>query len=220
MYSVRMRASKGERHVSGAERIVEENEIQDTVLSLLDAGDAAAGKDTAKRLLRHLGVPLLCIDKAFSLLENGESMRGAIIMDLEGERLEPDKNRGIRATRMDITAEASNELRRLLDAAGLSLYYTHISEALVLATKVASVKGTIAELCWSDDPSYTAGYVASKRRGYIRIPHLKKEGDCKGGRVFFVDNIDLNEYINEIEKCPILVDKIAGIQSMPCEFFI
>lgn len=232
MYSVRMRASKGERHVSGAERIVEENEIQDTVLSLverarfhergkpdsmnisiealktpvqhltslpvtlLDAGDAAAGKDTAKRLLRHLGVPLLCINKAFSLLENGESMRGAIIMDLEGERLEPDKNRGIRATRMDITAEASNELRRLLDAAGLSLYYTHISEALVLATKVASVKGTIAELCWSDDPSYTAGYVASKRPGY------------------------LNEYINEIEKCPILVDKIAGIQSMPGEFFI
>jgi 6-carboxyhexanoate--CoA ligase len=161
--------------------MVEENEIQDTVLSLverarfhergkpdfmnisiealktpvqhltslpvtlLDAGDAAAGRDTAKRLLRHLGVPLLCIDKAFSLLENGESMRGAIIMDLEGERLEPDKNRGVRATRMDITAEASNELRRLLATAGLSVYYTHISEALVLATKVASVKGTIAE---------------------------------------------------------------------------
>lgn len=36
MYSVRMRASQDERHVSGAERIVEEEEIQETLLSLVE----------------------------------------------------------------------------------------------------------------------------------------------------------------------------------------
>lgn len=255
MYSVRMRASQDERHVSGAERIVEEDEIQETLLSLveraqshergkpdfinisiedlkksikhltslpltlLDVENAASGKNTAKRLLSYLGIPLFCIDKAFSLLENGacngESMRGAMVMNLEGKRLEPDKQRGIRATHMDITEDASCELRRLLDSAGLSSKYTPISEALVLATKVASVDGTIAELCWSDDPFYTAGYVASKNMGYVRIPHMKDEGDCRGGRVFFVDGIDLNKYIHEMEKSPVLVNRIGGIRNMP-----
>lgn len=248
MYSVRMRASKEEKHVSGAERIVEEDEIQETVLSLveraqshergrpdiinisieslkapvkhltslpvtlLDVEDAASGRDTARRLLGCLGIPLSCADKAFSLLKNGGSMRGAVVMDLSGKRLEPDENRGIRATRMDITKDAARELESLLETVGLSLYYAHISEALVLATKVASVKGSIAELCWSDDPSYTAGYVASKKLGYMRIPHLKKEGDYRGGRVFFVDNVDLNRYIEEIEKSAVLINKIGGIK--------
>ncbi len=248
MYSVRMRASEGERHVSGAERIVEENEIQGTVLSLveraqshergkpdiinisieplktpvkhlaslpitlLDVENAASGRNSAKRLLGDLGIPLSCADKAFSLLENGGSMRGAVVMDLSGKRLEPDQKRGIRATRMDISKDAARELKSLLETMGLSSCYAHISEALVLATKVASVKGSIAELCWSDDPSYTAGYVASKELGYMRIPHLKKKGDCKGGRVFFVDNVDLNRYINEIEKSAVIINKIGGIK--------
>ena len=248
MYSVRMRASEGERHVSGAERIVEEDEIQETVLSLveraqshergkpdiinisieslktpvkhltslpitlLDVENAASGKDTARRLLSYLGIPLSCAEKAFSLLENGGSMRGAVVMDLEGKRLEPDKYRGIRATRMDIAKDAARELKSLLESVGLASYYAHISEALVLATKVASVEGSIAELCWSDDPSYTTGYVASKKLGYMRIPHLKKEGDYRGGRVFFVDNVDLNRYIEGIEKSAVIINKIGGIK--------
>jgi len=84
----------------------------------------------------------------------------------------------------------------------------------VLASKVASVKGTIAELCWSDDPFYTTGYVASKKLGYVRIPHLKKEGDYHGGRVFFVDfvnTVEINDYIEEIEKTPVLVTKFDGL---------
>lgn len=137
-----------------------------------------------------------------------------MIMNMRGERLEPDKYRGIRASRMDITEEASAELARSIKEAGLSLYYAYISEALVLATKVASVNGTIAELCWSDDPSYTAGYVASKRIGYVRIPHLKPEGDSRGGRVFFVDSIDLDNYVHEMEKAPVLVNKFGGLKEL------
>jgi 6-carboxyhexanoate--CoA ligase len=50
----------------------------------------------------------------------------------------------------------------------------------------------VAELCWSDDPDYTAGYVASLTTGYVRFPFLKERGDEKGGRAFFVDNVRVN----------------------------
>lgn len=187
-------------------------------LILTHIENAADGRALARRLLLALGIPLFCIYKAMDFLEKGaacgESMRGAMIMNMRGERLEPDKCRGIRASRMDITEDASRELACTIGRAGLSPYFTHISEALVLATKVASVEGTVAELCWSDDPSYTAGYVASKELGYVRIPHLKPEGDCNGGRVFFVDKIDLDNYIHEMEKAPVLVNKFGGLKDM------
>lgn len=259
MYSVRMRASERERHISGAERIVDEREIQATAQSLVQRAlyhergkpdfinisiealeipvkyvtslpvtllrieDVEGGKNAARKLLTYLGIPVYCIEKGVSLLENGpsggDSMRGAVLMNMDGERLEPDKQRGIRASRMDITKDAAKELEHTLAEKGLSSYYTRISEALVLATKASRVKGTIAELCWSDDPSYTTGYVASKELGYVRIPHLKHEGDCRGGRVFFVDKIDLASYIHEMEKCPILVNKFGGIQDIPEEIY-
>ena len=252
MYSVRMRAEKGGKHISGAERLVCEEEIQKSVQSLSEralshergkpdfvnisietvkspvknlvslpvilhnAGNVTDGRNIAKRTLEFLGIPTFCIEKAFSLLENGpcngESMRGAILMDMQGNRLEPDKHRGVRATRMDMSEKAAGELAISLSEKGLSSYFMHILEALVLATKVASIDGTVAELCWSDDPDYTAGYVASKKLGYIRIPHLKEQGDSRGGRVFFVDNIDLSSYINEIENTPVIVDGFAGIR--------
>ena len=252
MYSVRMRAEKGGKHISGAERLVCEEEIQESVQSLSEralshergkpdsvnisietvknpvknlaslpvilhnAKNVMDGRNTAKRTLEFLGIPSSCIEKAFSLLENGpsngQSMRGAVIMDMEGNRLEPDKHRGVRATRMDISEKAAEELATSLSGKGLSSYFTHILEALVLATKVASIDGTVAELCWSDDPAYTAGYVASKKLGYIRIPHLKQKGESRGGRVFFVDNIDILGYINEIENTPVLIDRFEGIR--------
>ncbi len=252
MYSVRMRAEKGGKHISGAERLVCEGEIQKSVHSLTEralshergkpdfvnisveavkspvknlaslpvilhnAGNVMDGRNAARKILEFLGIPSSCIKKALSLLENGpsngESMRGAIIMDMEGNRLEPDKHRGVRATRMDISEKAAEELEISLSGKGLSSNFTHVKEALVLATKVALIDGSVAELCWSDDPDYTAGYVASKKLGYIRIPHLKENGDSRGGRVFFVDNIDLSGYINEIENKPVLIDRFGGLK--------
>lgn len=252
MYSVRMRAKKEGMHISGAERLVCEEEIQASVqlltgralshergkpdfvnisietvkspvknltslpIILHNAKNVREGRNAAKRSLEFLGIPAPCVEKAFSLLENGpyngESMRGAILMDMQGNRLESDKHRGVRATRMDISEKAAEELAISLSVKGLSSYFTHVSEALVLATKVASINGTVAELCWSDDPDYTAGYVASKKLGYIRIPHLKQKGESRGGRVFFVDNIDITGYINEIENTPVIVDGFGGIR--------
>ncbi len=251
MYSVRMRAEKDGKHISGAERITEDimpaaqslieralshekgkpdfinisleelktpiKKVTSLPLILTNVRDFSEGRALAKELLLDIGIPLFCIEKAITLLESGaaggESMRGAMIMNMRGERLEPDKHRGIRASRMDITEEAAEELAYSIEEAGLMQYYPYISEALVLATKVASVKGTIAELCWSDDPSYTAGYVASKK-GYVRIPHLKSPGNPLGGRVFFVNGIDFDSYIHEMEKTPILVNRFGGIKEL------
>lgn len=186
-------------------------------LILTHVENETEGKTLARKLLLELGIPKSCIEKSISLLEkgpaNGENMRGAIIMDLNGNRLEPDIIRGIRASHIGITEEVSKELHTALSEMGLSAYFTYVSEALVLATKVASVKGTLGELCWSDDPSYTAGYVASGKMGYIRIPHLKTKGDPCGGRVFFVENIDPGNYINEMESAPVLVNRFGGIRN-------
>ncbi|MCX9011871.1 MAG: 6-carboxyhexanoate--CoA ligase [Candidatus Methanoperedens sp.] len=254
MYSVRMRAERSKKHISGAERIVEEENISAAVsmlaeralchergkpefinisvealrtpiksvnslpLILTQVEDSKEGKALARKLLLTLKIPLLCIEKALALLEggpaDGENMRGAVIMNMLGERLEPDKHRGIRASRMDISREASGELEHTIADAGLMSYYTYISEALVLATKVSSVEGTIAELCWSDDPSYTAGYVASRELGYVRIPYLKQKGDNHGGRVFFVNNIDIRNYVHEMENTPVLVNKFGGLKEI------
>lgn len=254
MFSVRMRAEKNKKHISGGEKLVEKKRIQTTVSELVERAlwhekgepnfinvtiepiktpvkklaslpiflthvqNESEGKILARKLLLNLGIPVSCIEKSISLLENGpgngENMRGAIIMDMNGNRLEPDESRGIRASRMDITDEAAQELSSALVPSGLSQWYTHISEALILATKVASVEGTIAELCWSDDPSYTAGYVSSKKMGYIRIQHLKKKDDPFGGRVFFVEDIDPGSYINEMERTPVLINKFGGIKEL------
>jgi len=254
MYSVRMRATKDEMHISGAEQLVDEKNVRNVIqclieralshdrgkpdlinisveeiksnikeitslpINLFKVNSFEDGKKSAKKVLRNIGIPDLCIEKAFTLLENGPSngknIRGAIIMDMKGERLEPDKRRGIRASHMDITPGASLELADALSKKGLIRYFTRVKEALVLASKIASVKGTVAELCWSDDPFYTAGYVASKKLGYARISHLKKEGDYRGGRVFFVDNVKITDYIEEIEKTPVLITKFDGLNDI------
>ena len=77
-------------------------------------------------------------------------MRGAIVMDAEtGERLDGRGERGVRCSNMDSadTAEYEAKMR------GKGLGGDHPREALVLASKVAHGPGTVAELCWSDDPA-------------------------------------------------------------------
>jgi len=86
-------------------------------------------------------------------------------------------------------------------------------DALAIATKVADRKESVAELCWSDDPAYTTGYVASRKSGYIRITNMKKKGNPAGGRVFFVNlqGLNLEEYIHYLEKQPVIIDRVDGI---------
>ncbi|WP_243113831.1 6-carboxyhexanoate--CoA ligase [Desulfofundulus salinus] len=166
----------------------------------------------ARQLLSASGVQPAAIERALELLARGpapggQNMRGAVIMDAaSGRRLEPDPWRGVRVSRMDYTPRAAAELSRLLESMGLEHF--RVREALALATKVIYA-GTLAEICCSDDPHYTTGYVSSQRFGYVRIPHLK-HASFKGGRVFFIrsQEINLEEYISRLQEEPVLIDQI------------
>jgi 6-carboxyhexanoate--CoA ligase len=136
-------------------------------------------------------------------------MRGAMLVDAgSGERLENDPARGIRATRMDLSPVAEADLHRELLRRGID--NPHVREALVLAAKVVCAPGIVAELCWSDDPDYTAGYVCTPVHGYFRFPHLKPAGDERGGRAFFLrPGIDPAPTVHFLEKAVILFTEIG-----------
>jgi 6-carboxyhexanoate--CoA ligase len=184
-----------------------------TALDVLtvDTPDVTTGRSTAARILQSLGVSNEAAMSALKHLSGGagpeeRTMRGAIIMDAQnGNRLEPDQERGVRASRFDWTNEALDELTVKLKAIGLMHYRTR--EALALATKVAHAPGIVAELCWSDDPEYTAGYVASRGIGYVRFPMLKSQGNPNGGRVFFVNhkNLDMTTLIHYLQNEAVLI---------------
>jgi 6-carboxyhexanoate--CoA ligase len=247
LYSIRMRASTGSRHVSGAERIVSSTKLDAAIQALVSRArlkksppeqimitidrlgiiqiktltaldlvtvntpDVTTGRSAASRVLRSLGISEQSVLAALDLLCNGSTpdgcaMRGALIVDSEqGIRMEPDHERGVRATRFDWTEEALDTITGKLTAIGLTHFRTH--EALALATKVAHAPGIIAELCWSDDPDYSAGYVASLSTGYVRFPMLKLPGDTCGGRVFFVDsnNLNMKAFIHYLQFEPVLI---------------
>ena len=227
LYSVRMRAASGARHLSGAERIVPFPQVDATLrrfverawgkgappdevvltveplgnadileLAALPLIDVSAEGEAECRVLASIalqgaGVSLDAAERAFYALDHGPSpdggaMRGAMIMDARtGERIEPDRTRGIRVSRFDWNDEASRSISEELGRLGLTHFRT--KEALALATKVADAPGVLAELCWSDDREYTAGYVASRSFGYVRLPVLKEAGRPGGGRAFFID---------------------------------
>jgi 6-carboxyhexanoate--CoA ligase len=179
----------------------------------------AEAKNMTIKLLQSLGISKKAIDIAFELIRKG-NMRGAAIITTEkGDRLEPDKERGVRASRLGISKSASKVLSLKLSKHGINTDI--VKEALILASKVASNRQVLAELCVSDDPCYTTGYVASKRFGYLRIPNIKREGSKSGGRAFFVregmDVKGIKGIIGYLEKMPIIIGRAAsckGIMSL------
>lgn len=205
-----MRAARGAEHISGAEKIVREDELaayctrllnralhhgkgspdfinlkleavdEAEILHLpalpvttLDAATPAEGIRLVRQQLERLGIKRA--DEILDIWRQGYAMRGAILLDADTlERLEPDRERGVRATYMD--AAGGDEA-----ACGGK---NHFNEALVLATKVVNHPNILAELCISDDPDYVTGYVAAREIGYVRITCLKPLGSPDGGRVF------------------------------------
>lgn len=174
--------------------------------------DVASGRLAARQELLRAGVSATAVEQTMAALGSGCAMRGAMLVDAQsGARLEPDPLRGVRVSRMDLTAAAAAELHALLSPRGLD--NPHVREALVLAAKVRATPGFVAELCWSDDPDYSAGYVSSPQRGYVRFPWLKPLGDPRGGRAFFVDcrHFDLAAALEWLERTPVLCDRVSAI---------
>lgn len=263
LYSIRMRASAGNRHISGAERIVAFENVDKTMgvllaralgkgcrpdqiivtvdhlkgaaiqpLTALDlvtlaVPDAESGRSIASQVLQRTGASPHAVSVVLNHIMTGASpsggaMRGAMIVDAQtGERLEPDAGRGIRASRFDWSDEAAEKIRHLLSRVGLTHFRT--VEALALATKVAHAPGMVAELCWSDDPDYTAGYVASLKTGYVRFPFLKEQGDERGGRTFFVDkdSVNIASLIEYLQAAAVLIvdTGVCRPEIGPEEFF-
>lgn len=243
LYSLKMRAEKsaGKReHVSGAEKILQEEELPEHLTALLSrALHHAKGKADfvnfkveaiAPEAVEHLSaLPVstvevetpaegrrVIIDALENLgLKNGEAilakfsetygMRGAMLLDADTlERLEPDAERGLRATYMDAERTAK----------GASDCKNHFAEAVVLATKVVHAPHIVAEICVSDDPDYVTGYVAAQSFGYCRITKLKEAGSPDGGRIFLYrgPRDGVAETIRYLEKQCVLV---SGVPDSP-----
>ena len=224
---------KGGHHISGAERIVKLEEVGAIAQSLAEralhhskgtadfinitvdvipsneityieclqveehrANTIAEAHQLGNELLQSPHITEVAIQNAITLLkELDSSMRGAMLIDaMTGKRIDVG-NRGVRVSHMDsFDSEALGN-------------NDHMREALVLASKVQSGEGIVGELCWSDDPDYTVGYVACNGT-YHRIPNMKELGSAIGGRVFFVrSDIDKDSVIEYLEKTPVLVQR-------------
>jgi len=183
-----------------------------------EVADAEVGRAAALSLLLATGVSPTAAGVALRWLAQGPApgaavMRGAMLIDaMSGERLEVDPARGIRVSRMDFAPEAREQLLAGLTAGGLG--HHRVGEALVLAGKILQAPGVVAELCWSDDPDYLAGYVADPSQGYQRITRLKDPGDPKGGRAIFVDahRWNLEAGMAFLERQPLLFDRLGIIR--------
>lgn len=224
---------KGGHHISGAERIVKLEEVGAIAQSLADralhhskgtadfinitvdlippekityidclkveehkTGSISESHQLATELLDGSVISKTAVHKAISMLKSlDRSMRGAMLVDaITGVRLDTG-NRGVRVSHMD-----SFDSHALGDN-------EHMREALVLASKVQSADGIVGELCWSDDPDYTVGYVACNGV-YHRLPNMKELGSNIGGRVFFVQSdIDSESVITYLERAPVLVQR-------------
>lgn len=219
IYSLKMRASKHtgsiQEHVSGAEKILPQQELPQQMEALLsralhhakgkadfinlkieaisseslkyiealpvsthEAANPAEGRQFMCQIMTELGLTPDKCQKILELFQATYGMRGAMLLDVDTlERLEPDQQRGIRATYMDSIAP-KGEAKAICDGKN------HFQEALVLASKVLSAPNIIGELCMSDDPDYITGYIATRDKGYIRITQLKEMGCPDGGRIF------------------------------------
>ncbi|MGL4450803.1 MAG: 6-carboxyhexanoate--CoA ligase [Sarcina sp.] len=239
LYSVKMRGSKEESHISGAENIVTKDKLEGVVNTLIqrslehskgsadfinikiekvenenveyleplevttiNVSNKEEGFNGVKKILRDIGLHSDKVEKAVEILHNIKDMRGAVLLDINSmKRLEEDKSRGVRVTYMDLENRSTEGLTKT------QKYNTHFIEALVLATKVMRCPEIIGEICYSDDPDYTAGYVATKEFGYTRFDHLKEKGSLNGGRVFLYDSSkgNLEDCINYLEKQRVIV---------------
>ncbi len=177
-----------------------------------DFADVEQAHEFVIKKLKEIGIEESITQKALKLLTEGPNpkggnMRGAVLMDpVSGERLEPDQERGIRNTRIDW--RNSTAIKEALRERGIKKFYLErLIDALAIATKNIHC-GVIAEICWSDDPEYTTGYIASKEFGYIRIKPMKEEHTPTGGRVYFVKRESLQELIECLERKVMLIEQL------------
>lgn len=164
----------------------------------------------AYQVFLETGISKKAIKSAFKVLKSPKTMRGASLMGMKsGKRMELDKERGVRVSRLGIDKSTAIKTSRMLSKMGIN--NAIVKEALILASKAASSPDIVAEICISDDPDYTTGYIASKNLGYLRVPNIKRRSEKHGGRVFFVkENVNIERVVNYLEKRPVVVLSIIS----------
>ncbi|MBZ8176469.1 hypothetical protein GSS88_01465 [Corynebacterium sp. 3HC-13] len=221
-YSVTMRALSQGHHISGAERIISFPDVPRALAALeqrarqhplgppdtihlsiqsLEAADIGVvpalnrrdysvdHKHEARRLvadiLVEIGISPTVANDMLSQLVTVTGVPGARVIDDQGR----DLATVVRASHLDLAgADPAQSVKN------------HHAEAMAVASKVASGPGVLAELCISDDPDYTTGYVACQGV-YHRIPMLKDPGELIGTRIVVVaagtDVARLKTYLKE-----------------------
>ena len=150
----------------------------------------------ATQLLQQAHIHEQAIQSTFTKLsQNTESVSGAWLVNAITGEVYPQT---VRVSRMD--AESDTDIHRHLQHFGCSS--VHSREALILASKVLASPYVLGELCWSDDPDYTTGYV-SYGTTYHRLSPMKVYGSPIGGRAFFItDNAPIEEVIQYFTSTP------------------
>ena len=160
----------------------------------------------ASRLLSNAHIASRAIERAFSQLqENTCSVSGAWLVNASTGDIYPET---VRVSRMDAEVEA--DIHHHLERYGCSS--VHSREALILASKVLASTYVLGELCWSDDPDYTTGYV-SYEHTYHRLSPMKPFGSAMGGRAFFVD-----PYTNFEELIQYLSSTPTWVSTKGCQY--
>lgn len=185
------------------EKVIEEINIIEPISNISNINNSSVKTtlNTIKQVLKPLKISETLINSLYETITSGTSISGAILIDINsGQRLD-NKENGIRVSRVDwqettrkqfVKQHPDSDSERRL-------------EAIALASKVQR-SGVVAELCCSDDPHYTTGYIALNNR-YIRIPNMKMENCLSGGRVFLIDSQKnhIAETIHFLEKTPVLL---------------
>ena len=235
LFSVKMRASRGGEHVSGAERIVAPSATPETVSALVRRALGHSKGDPDFISLKVAAIGDVLRIKALPVATETASTPGEGLAIAERLLREAGVQRASDVVAMLADAGPmrgamlvdADTLERLepdkargvratcMDSAGAQgclppSSKSHYAEAIVLASKVAVAPGIVAELCISDDPDYVIGYVASRATGYRRISCMKEMGDTRGGRIFVCRGIagDPSNTIRFLEETPVLVEAI------------
>ncbi len=222
MFSVKMRASQDNEHISGAETICEEHDIETAIQHFFRKGfNHQNGKSdflnlkieqvkepliqlSALQIIdeQHVDLMKLCtengitkqaLERGLDYIHDDTRYTGALILSTQtGERLDQTGKRGVRATRF-----CFNNTREYIQLK------ERVQDSLSLATILTHHDAVHGELCVSDDMHYTTGYFATKRSGYHRLYNVKEDNSRAGGRIVFVeDSLNIEDYTEFLELVP------------------
>lgn len=231
-YNIKARATKNNMHISGAEKIVDEtniekalcclskrvahNEYDEIILKIkpiksdilyvpLIKGCYGTDKNEQEARLRIeqlLQNQGLNAKKIIDLFYNINNMRGAILLDVH--TYERLEPDKLRGIRVSTFDAFHSDFDHKKD---------HIREAKLLASKVVAYKNIVGELCVTDDVNYTFGYYATKQDGLVGIAHIKNLYESWGGRIILFDSgpgdgtyqDKVSRCIDYLENTPVLI---------------